>query len=236
MSEWTASDADVRAALRALSIAVLVAGAGLGLLLLETPAGPALARFLDGVFAWSSTQAMWYVTRAAGLLSYLLLWLSTAWGLAVSSKIFDVGLPRAFTFDAHEFLSLLAIGFIGLHVGVLLVDRYLPFTLAQVLVPFASPYRPIWVGFGVIGLYLTLLVSLTFYLRRWIGSAVFRWIHFASYLSYAAALAHAWFAGTDTALAVTRWMYAGTALVILFLTVHRATAALLSKLDLQPTA
>jgi predicted ferric reductase len=191
----------------------------LAVLVLQTPIGEAWARILNVLFAANSVQALWYVTRAAGIVAYLLLWLSTAWGLAVSNKIFDPILQRAFTYDAHEFLSLLAIGFTALHIVVLLADRYLPFSVAQVLVPFAAPYRPVWVGVGVIGLYLTLLVTITFYLRRWIGIKTFRAIHYLSFMAYAAVTLHGWFAGTDTPLRTTQLMYGGTALVILFLTV-----------------
>ena len=63
-----------------------------------------------------SVEGTWYLIRAAGLVAYLLLWLSTVWGLAVASKIFDPVLHRAFTFNTHEWLSLLAIGFTALHV------------------------------------------------------------------------------------------------------------------------
>ncbi len=179
-----------------------------------------LRGLLNSLFALDTVQALWYVTRAAGLLAYLLLWLATAWGLAVSSKIFDPVLHRAFTYDMHQFLSLLAIGFTILHVVVLLADRYLPFSVAQVLVPFIAPYRPVWVGVGVIGLYLTLLVTVTFYVRRWIGQKTFRAIHLSSFIAYAAVTLHGLFAGTDSALWTMQLIYAGTFLVIVFLTVY----------------
>lgn len=180
----------------------------------------AAAGMFNTLFAWDSVQAMWYLTRAAGLLAYLLLWLSTAWGLAVTSKIFDPILHRAFTYDMHQFLSLLAIGFTVLHIGVLVVDRYLPFSAAQIFIPFIAPYRPIWVGVGIIGLYLTLLVTLTFYIRRWIGQKTFRAIHLSSFLAYAAVTVHGLMAGTDSALWAMQMIYAGTSLVIVFLTVY----------------
>src|SRR5574341_31672 len=129
------------------------------------------------LFETDSVQVWWYITRASGLVAYILLWLSTAWGLAISSKIFDPHLLRNYTYDFHEFLSLLAIGFLVIHLSVLTLDHYLPFSVTQVLVPFTSTYRPLWVGIGVIAFYLTLLVSVTFYLRRYIGVRAFRLIH-----------------------------------------------------------
>jgi sulfoxide reductase heme-binding subunit YedZ len=196
-------------------IGVIAAASALAL---AFPGNSALRGAFSWAFALDSVQAMWYLTRAAGILSYLLLWLSTAWGLAVASKIFDRLLHRTFTFEFHQFISLLALGFIALHVSVLLADRYLPFTLAQILVPFASPYRPVWVGLGVISLYLLLLVTVTFYLRGRIGMPAFRAIHLVSLMGYLGSTVHAVFAGTDSSLPVALATYGGTFLLVVFLT------------------
>ncbi len=199
-----------------LATLLALALGGLAALLFSAP----LTNLLNALFALDSVQGLWYLTRAAGLIAYLLLWLSTAWGLVVASKIFDPVLHRAFTFDIHEFLSLFAIGFTVLHIGVLLGDKYLPFSLAQILIPFAAPYRPVWVGLGVIGFYLTILVTVTFYLRRHIGQKTFRSLHLLSFLAYAGVTVHAFFSGTDSVLWSAQLIYAGSALVIIFLTVY----------------
>jgi predicted ferric reductase len=209
-------------ALVALGLILAVLG---GLLVVIVAGGYSPIDFVrnifDQLFAASSVQAMWYVTRAAGLMSYLLVWLSTVWGLAVSNKIFDPVLHRAFTYDFHQFLSLFAIGFIVLHIVVLLADQYLPFSVAQILVPFAAPYRPVWVGLGTIGMYLVLLVSITFYIRRRIGQKAFRAIHMASYLAFIAAALHGLLSGTDSPLITVRVMYLSTTLIVVFLTAYR---------------
>lgn len=181
----------------------------------------------DWLFAASTVQALWYVTRAAGIIAYLLLWLSTVWGLAVSSKIFDPVLNRYFTYDMHQFLSLLSLGFVALHVIVLLADQYLPFSVAQVLVPFIAPYRPVWVGIGVIGMYLAILVSVTFYVRNLIGYSAFRVIHYLSFISYVGAAVHGLLSGTDSSLWSMQLVYAGTTLIVVFLFVYRVVVAVL---------
>lgn len=203
------------------TIAILAGALALGVaaLLSFTVAQPVVQSFVSFV-GLDTQQGFWYITRAAGLAGYLLLWLSTLWGLAVASKIFDPLLHRAFTFDVHEFLSLLAIGFIIVHVGALLADQYLPFSLAEILVPFIAPYREFWVGIGVIGMYLTLLVTVTFYLRTKIGYKVFRTIHLASFLGYIGVTVHSIFSGTDSALLSTKLVYIATALVIAVLTAY----------------
>jgi predicted ferric reductase len=210
-------------------LASLVGGAGL-FMLLNSSMGAGLLSRLDGVFALSTVQLMWYITRASGLMAYVLLWLSTAWGLAVSSKIFDRLLHRTFTYDYHQVLSLLSVGFLLLHMGVLLFDRYMPYSVSQLLVPFISPYRPLWVGVGVIAFYLIVLVTVTFYFRGRIGMRAFRVIHMLSLLGYLGGLAHSVFAGTDSVLPATQLFYIGTFLVTVFLLAYWVLIALQRRL------
>jgi sulfoxide reductase heme-binding subunit YedZ len=179
-----------------------------------------LINFISNLFAIDSLQFWWYLTRAAGLMGYFLIWLSTAWGLVVSSKILDPIMDRGFTYDFHEHLSWLGLAFISVHVIVLMADKYLPYTIWQVLIPFLSPYRPLWVGIGVIAFYLSLLVTITFYLKAKIGMSAFRKIHYLSLVSYVGATLHGLYAGTDSVLPIANLLYKGTFLVTLFLIVY----------------
>jgi predicted ferric reductase len=88
------------------------------------------------------------------------------------------------------------------------------------LIPFIDTYRPFWVGLGIIGFYILLLVTVTFYLRGQIGVQMFRSIHILSIAGYLGTTLHGLFAGTDSSLPVTMFLYAGTFLVIVFLTVY----------------
>ena len=197
-------------------VGVLVTGVFLlavGLLALQTET-------VKDFFALDSVHIWWYVTRAAGLMGYLLFWLSTVWGFAVSSKIFDSFLERMFTFDFHEHLSLLSLGFLILHVVVLLFEKVEPLSLIEVLVPFISAYRPFWTGIGIIAFYLTVLVTITFYVRKWISMKTFRVIHYLSVAAYFGSLLHSVYAGTDTSLTWVQWMYGGTTLVTVFFMVY----------------
>ncbi len=208
--------------LRTLGIVILVASlyaVMLGVIWVSQSSG-GVAQAINGLFAMGTVQAWWYVTRAAGLTSYILLWLSMVWGMAISSKILAPTVEGSYSYDFHEFLSLLGLGFVLLHVIVLLLDKYLPFSMWQILIPFVDSYRPIWVGLGVIGFYIFLLVTVTFYMRQSIGSQAFRSIHMLSLLGYLGATLHGLFAGTDSALPITTVIYAGTFLIVVFLTVY----------------
>jgi predicted ferric reductase len=191
-----------------------------GLVAFLTPVGDWIASSLNWLFAADSQQVWWYVTRSAGILAYLLLWLSTVWGLAVPSRIIQPVLEPGYIFDFHQFISLLSIGFALLHILVLTLDRYLPYSTLQILIPFLSPYRPLWVGIGVISFYIILLVTVTFYLRTRISMNAFRTIHVFSLVGYLGVTLHGFFAGTDSPLLSMQLLYRGTALVVVFLTVY----------------
>lgn len=195
----------------ALLIAILFSG-NLG--------GATFAQKTQALFGLDSVQVWWYVTRASGLTGYFLLWLSMVWGFGIGSKIFQPILEGTFTYDFHEHLSLIGLGFIVLHVVVLMFDKYLPFNLIQIFIPFTDSYRPLWVGLGIISFYILALVTLTFYLRQQIGSAAFRYIHILSLVSYIGSTLHGLFAGTDSALPVAMILYVGTFLIFVFLTIY----------------
>lgn len=201
----------------ALGLAFALVCAGLGLIL-NTASGNALNQAVESALGGPDANVPWFITRSSGLVAYLLLWLSTLWGLVLSSKAFDPLLERLFNFDLHEYVSLLAIAFLAVHMGALLWDAYEPFTVSELAIPFVSEYRPIWTGLGIIGFYLILLVTITFYLRRRLSYRVFRSLHFLSYAAFALALLHGIYAGTDSPLWTTRLMYLGTGLSVVFFT------------------
>jgi predicted ferric reductase len=189
------------------------------------------AQQIQSLFAMNSTQIWWYVTRASGLTGYFLLWLSMVWGFAIPTGMIRPVLENIFTYDFHEHLSLLGLGFVLVHIVVLLFDKYLPFNILQLLIPFVDMYRPLWVGLGIISIYVLMLVTFTFYQRPRNGSKAFRSIHVLSLVSYLGTTLHGFFAGTDSALPITIFLYAGTFLVVVFLTVYWLLMRRLGKHD-----
>jgi hypothetical protein len=174
-------------------------------------------KITEWAFGLNTSQVWWYITRSSALVAYLLLWLSTAWGLAVASKVWDGALERVHTYEFHQLFSLLALGFMGLHAIALTFDHYMPFTWLQILIPFTAPTGPFWVGVGVIAFYLSLLVTVTFYMRKRISMGTFRKIHYFSLVAFFGAALHGLFSGTDSALPVVRFMYLVTFLSTAFL-------------------
>jgi predicted ferric reductase len=212
---------------------LLVVGVLAGSAYLHSPAGSHAAAFLNWLFAANTVQTMWYITRASGLVAYVLLWLSMVWGLGVASKIFDVLLHGTFTYDFHQYISLLAIGFTLLHMGVLLFDGYMPYSIFQLLIPFISSYRPVWIGIGIIGFYLMALVTVTFYMRKRIGMKAFRTIHVFSLVSYFAITLHSFLSGSDSSLPSVMVLYTVTFLITMFLIIYWLIMAAQKKLEKQ---
>ena len=94
----------------------------------------------------STTKAFWYLTRATGLVSLVLLTLVMVLGIVQVERWSPGRWPRFVIADLHRNASLLAVVFLGVHILTSVVDGYAPIGWAAVVVPFTSSYRPIWLG------------------------------------------------------------------------------------------
>jgi VanZ family protein len=144
----------------------------------------------------------WYVARAGGLMSYVLLATTVIWGTAFAARAFRSrpGLP--WVSAMHEWLGVLSLTFLGVHIGALLLDTYISFSPVDVLVPFASSWHPGAVAWGVVGLYLMIAVHLSARYRGKLPKKYRRlWkkVHLASYPLFAVATVHLLTAGSDAA-------------------------------------
>ena len=165
----------------------------------------------------------WLASRSAGIVAYLLLSLAVLIGLAMALRI---GTPRARLGlrAVHERVALLALASVAAHGLFLLFDPWLKPGLEGVLVPFTMDYRPVWTGIGIVAGYLAAGLSLTYYVRRRIGSKRWRLAHRFIPLAWAMAALHVAGAGTD---AVSLWLdipLALTATLVLALLFERMIA------------
>jgi predicted ferric reductase len=168
-----------------------------------------------------SDKTAWHLSRSAGTVAYVLLSGSTVWGLLQSSKIAKEVIPAGLSFAMHNILSWLALLFIGLHALVLLFDNYYAYSLPDLSVPFIGPYRPAWVGLGIISFYMMLMITISFQLRTKIGQRSWRTLHYLSFVVYLLATIHGLTAGTDSNKLGIQLMYLASGLLVLFLTNYR---------------
>jgi len=162
----------------------------------------------------------WYAARAAGMLAYVLATLSVAFGIAISSRAGKF-LGKANVAETHRVLSLLTLFAIGAHALFLMLDQYSSFGLRDMLVPFATWYRPFWTGLGIIAAYLTAAVYVSFYLRPLIGYRAWRAFHFLAFAVFVMGTVHGLFAGADSGQTWALTMYGGGTALVLGLLAYR---------------
>lgn len=147
----------------------------------------------------SGSVGTWQLIRAAGIAAYIMLTLSMAWGLAVSSRVIKDWSPGVLSMLLHSTLSWLAVVFSLGHALLLLVDSYFKYTLSDILIPFTGPYRPLAVGLGTLACWLAFAVAISFALKDRMGHRAWKLLHFTSYGLFGMVTLHVLMAGSDGA-------------------------------------
>jgi methionine sulfoxide reductase heme-binding subunit len=146
----------------------------------------------------NSSTPLWYLTRATGLVALVLLTASMALGLLSSVRYQRPAWPRFVTSGLHRNSTLLALAFTGIHIATTLADSYAPIRLQDVVIPFISAYRPLWLGLGTVAFDLMLALTITSLLRTRMSYRSWRLVHWASYLCWPVAVLHGLGTGSDT--------------------------------------
>jgi sulfoxide reductase heme-binding subunit YedZ len=170
-------------------------------------------------------HVFWLASRATGVVALVLVALSVGLGMALSARILRRPGAPAYLKTLHEALALTSLVAIAAHGGLLLGDSFLRPGLAGVLLPFQMADQPAWTGVGILAGWLAMILGLSFYVRRWIGTKVWRWLHRWTLAVYALAVLHTLGSGTD---AGSGWLLAiigVTALPAVFAIVYRSLPA-----------
>jgi len=150
---------------------------------------------------------LWYATRAAGLVTLLLLTLSVLLGVMTAGRFSSERWPRFLTVGLHRNISLLVLVFLTLHVGTTVLDGFVSIPVIAVFVPFAASYKTFWLSLGTIASDLLLALLATSLLRDRLGYRSWRIVHWLGYACWPIGLAHGVGIGTDRA---TTWVFALT--------------------------
>ena len=157
----------------------------------------------------------WYLTRAGGLISFLLLYLVIFFGIAIRFP----GLKKIFqpidSLNFHAWISVQALIFVVIHGLVLLTDEYLNFSLKDLFIPLSSTYQPELVTLGVLGMYSMIAIILTSYFRKYISQRIWRITHFLNIVLYGLAFFHAFYLGTDLKSGLMREIFLGMNVLLL---------------------
>lgn len=176
----------------------------------------------------SGPIALWYTTRATGVVALLLLTATVALGVAGTARLETQSMPRVVRSGLHRNVSLLAVAFVATHVLTSIIDPYAGIGFASAVVPFTSPYRPLWVSLGAIAFDMMLAIVISSLIRRRLPYRAWRAVHWLAYACWPVALWHGLGSGTDSRLSWLLLLDAGCVLVV--------AAAVCWRLQLAPSA
>jgi predicted ferric reductase len=144
-----------------------------------------------------SSQALWYLSRATGLVSFVLLSLVVVLGVTLSRRGKVPGMPRFAGVGLHRNASLFAVVLLVIHIVTAVMDPYVTIGWLATVLPFTSRYEPVWLGLGALAIDLSLAVVVTSLLRFRIGMKAWRAVHWLAYAAWPLAAIHGIGAAAD---------------------------------------
>ncbi|GAC1348271.1 MAG: hypothetical protein NVS3B14_01620 [Ktedonobacteraceae bacterium] len=156
----------------------------------------------------------WDVARAGGFTAFGLLTVSVAIGLALTLHMQTPRWPRIINSELHNFLTLLALIFTGVHILAVWIDPFTNFGWNEVFIPFVSHYRPLWMALGIVAFYIGLAIGLSTWLRPHIGYKLWRSLHVFTLLLFALVVVHGIATGSDTRTWWGALIYASSILLV----------------------
>ena len=167
----------------------------------------------------------WMAIRGSGLIAFLLLAGSTIWGLLISTKVLGRAVKAKGVSWFHESLGIGSLIATGIHMYFLFNHDYIDFGYRALFVPGASTWRPLAVAMGVVAFYMMFLITVSFYVKKWIGQNAWRAIHLTAFGTFIGAGLHGVFSGTDTSHPAVVAMYVGSLATVGLLLVIRIVQA-----------
>ena len=168
-------------------------------------------------------MALWYLSRATGAATLVLLTLTLTLGVVNVEGFTSARFPRFVVDGWHRGVSLLTCAFLAVHIATTLLDGYAPIRVVDVVLPFTGSYRPLWLGLGALALDLLVALIVTSLLRARIGLRTWRAVHWAAYACWPIALMHGLGTGSDVRAGWLTWTaLVCVAVVVLAITVRLA--------------
>lgn len=181
----------------------------------------------------------WYLSRGSGLLAAVALVLLMLSGIGqITGHTFRFLEPLN-AWASHRALGIVFGLSILVHMFVLLFDKFIKFTLLDLLVPFYSNFKPatiagvplrsFYLALGILSLYLSSIIIVISLL--WINKRKHLWkiTHILSYLVMGFIFFHALLLGTDLAGGLLRWLWILLGSIVLFGTIARIRRAYTAK-------
>lgn len=158
----------------------------------------------------------WNLLRLSGFLAFFYMTVAVSFGMLFSLK--SIKINKSLFLNIH-----FASGWIGFlasvfHGIILWWNNYLEYSLAEIVIPFISTYKPISSGLGTLSLLFFLVIWLSgdFWLK-YLKGKVWRYIHLLVYPAWLLMFVHGIWIGTSTGTTWATVMYGGSFVLIFFL-------------------
>ena len=169
----------------------------------------------------------WYVIRGAGFTAAGLLVLLMLSGIGQVTGLIYRFIEPLKVWALHKALAIALCVSIAIHIGFLLIDHYVKFSLTQLFVPFLSHYNnktqflglplgTIAIALGVLAMYGVAIIVLSS--LGWIDTKKGAWrkLHYLSYVVAIFVFIHALYAGSDLEYGTFRaaWLLLGVVVFV----------------------
>lgn len=168
----------------------------------------------------------WYLTRASGIIAAVSLVILILSGIgSVTGHTFRFLEPLT-AWATHRALGIALVVSIVVHMGALLFDKFVSFSIVDILVPWSSNEQPVtlfgvelgsfYIALGILAFYLACVVTVSSLLIIDKKPHAWKWLHLLSYATIALVSVHAIGAGTDTGhgIGLVIWVAANIALIV----------------------
>jgi predicted ferric reductase len=146
---------------------------------------------------------LWYSTRATGVVALVLLTGTVVLGVVGTARAASPAWPRLVTASLHRNLALTSAALVLVHIVTTALDPFAPIGWFAAVIPFSSPYRPLWLSLGAIAFDLLLALTISSLVRTRLSYRAWRLVHWTAYLCWPVAVLHGLGTGTDTPV---RWV------------------------------
>ncbi|MED3662859.1 ferric reductase-like transmembrane domain-containing protein [Ureibacillus sp. FSL K6-8385] len=162
----------------------------------------------------------WNLIRASGFLAYFLLTLSIMAG--GMQKLSDFQNHKPLLMELHKISGWTGVLTVVFHGTLLLVDKYVPYNIVELLIPFAAENEPFHSGIGTLSFYLFLIVMATsdFFMKK-LGFQLWKKLHFLVFPAWVFMTLHGIFIGTDSGQVWAIFIYCASIVLITALLVMR---------------
>ncbi|MEI7548196.1 MAG: ferric reductase-like transmembrane domain-containing protein [Actinomycetota bacterium] len=166
-------------------------------------------------------HSWWYLSRASGIVAWVVLAVTCLWGILLITRMLKPADRPAWLLDLHRYLGVLSILTVAAHMAALVGDNYVHFGWKELLVLNGSPWKTDAINWGIVAFYMMVLVQVSSWAMKLIPKKIWHAIHLTSYALFVMATIHGLKAGTDVDNMVLLLTMSGIIGIVLFALVAR---------------